>query len=775
LAIVGGSITLALGGSVRPETIQIVDSTTSVFSSYGELESGSIIGYGDNFTGWAASPSVQTRVTSNGLVVNGSFQSFSTWSSISLVKSVDIELGAYPILDVLLNVTIGVRYGIRFFAQHSNGTEYNVWWEGSALDHRSGRGYEAIRANMERQSLLATGRQVDVLSKLQIYVEDPPNTPQNFQLVLSRLLFVNETLADEGGKNYRATYLDLRSIPHDNASWYLNRINIGVSMQGSTNLVFAIYLFDGPLLHGSTTASGIVYNPITAFSEYTFYPNIQPKVFPELLPKSNASIVFVAGSGSIQDVDVSYVNFIFLPTKENPNVSQQSIALLYVYFIFFLFLLPLGIAILVFREFFFRETVGKSTVISVLLAGVVCRLALAATTAHVFDMNVMLASTRGWVQFGTRLGSLGPTLPLTFFLYWIGYSPYSLLQVAGFQDINFLGHAAGLAEGIFVKLFPMVMDILTFFLLLRFKPGGRPFVWATFYLLNPLAIFISSVWGQYEAATMTFIVWATYCMSRQKFAYAAFAFVISGMIQLLGFLPYTLLLAMHGRAKHYASIFGLSLVPLITLAYLPQADLTLRLILSLTGYIRGQYTEPGRYSLLGNFPQLSFVSNLSPLILAGGIVLVGVFFDTYRRRMNTERIVFYTAVSSVAFLLLSNLVASWLWLLPAGLLYALLKEKNDLGAFMLVFGTSMAFLTVSNTTGSAYLLVGDVGIQIQPAVEGIRNQLKIFSVMGAALGILFLFYLRFGAGRAAQTMLRASGITLSLYLMLYFWLAVYPL
>src|SRR5205823_13397424 len=101
----------------------------------------------------------------------------------------------------------------------------------------------------------------------------------------------------------------------------------------------------------------------------------------------------------------------------------QTLGLYYVYFIFFLFLLPLGIAILVFREFLPRKFVPRVNIIAVLIFGVLCRVALAATTVHVFDMNVWLTSTRGWFQFRTPVGSTGPTLPLTFFLYWIFYSP----------------------------------------------------------------------------------------------------------------------------------------------------------------------------------------------------------------------------------------------------------------------------------------------------------------------------------------------------------------
>ncbi len=760
VAIVGAAITLAIGGSVRSDTIRIVDVSSSMESPYGELNSSSVLGYDDNFSGWIPSPpSTQVSQTQSSLVVRGVFQNVSIWTSVILFKIANINLTSYPVLNVNVNLTTSVQYGIRFFAQYPNGTEYNVWWEGSPLDHRPGMGYEAIRINMQREAFLATGHPVETINKMELYVGDPPNSPQSFQLTLSKLSFEDEGLEQVSGNQYRAIYFDLKNTPQDNASWSLNKINSGVTVIASQGSIFSLYFFDGPVLYASTTATGLAYNSLTSFSEYTFYPNLQPQVFPELLPQSSVSIVFVVTSGTLQSATVSYADFVFLPTTTSPVISQQSLGLYFIYFIFFLFLLPVGLAILVFREFLSRKLVPRASVLVVLITGMLCRIALATTTAHVFDMNVYLTSTRGWFQYRTTQGSLGPTLPLTYFLYWISYSPYSLLQVGGFQDLHFLGHASGIVEGVFVKLFPMLMDALIFFLLFRFRMSGASFVWATFYFLNPLAIFISSVWGMYEAATMAFMLWGFYWMMRQKSAGAALAFVVSGMIELLGFFPYVLLLLRTARMRLLKTMLIIILAALPIVLYPPETDLLLRILLSLTGFINGQYSAPGSFTLLGNLPQLSIISRS---------------LDIYHQKMTAERLVFYTALSSVFLLLFSNLLASWVWLLPVCLLYAMMKDKNGLGGFILVFGTTVAFLEVSNLFGSAYLLLGSVGYPILPPIEAIRNRVQIFSAMVTALAFILLFLLMYGSGRSSRTMLRTSGIILSLYLMLYFWLAVYP-
>ena len=773
VGIIGASAVLILGGSVRSDTIRIIDISSSMSSPYGEL-SFSSVGYDDNYTGWKPSQSLQANTTSNSLTVNGTFQSAPTWTSFSFFKNVNMNTTSYPILNVNLSLTSGPRYGIRFFSQFPNGTQYDVWWEGSPLDHRPGKGYESLRVNMQREAILATGHPVQSITKMELYIEDPPYSPTSFQFSLTNLSFETDPLEQVSTGQYRAIYFDLSNVPQENASWSLNKINFGALVQALTGTTYSIYFFDGPLLYASTTATGIAYNSLTPLNQITFYPNLQPQIFPELLPLSNMSIVFVAVSGSLQSVKVQYVNFDFLPSRTAPEPTPQLVGYYYVYFIFFLFLLPLGIAILVFREFFPRASISKNNVMIVLVAGVLCRVALAATTAHVFDMNVLLTSTRGWFQYRNPVGSLGPTLPFTFFLYWIFYSPYALLQLAGFQDTQILGHAAGIVESVFVKLFPILMDLTTFVLLLRFRKDGASFVWATFYLLNPLSIFVSSVWGQYEAATTTLMIWGVYWMSRKRTAIAALAFVVSGMVELFGFLPYLLLLLRTTRMRLYKVLATAALAILPAVLYYPESGSIFRLILGFAGFnvINSGLSQPGRFSLFGTFAQLSFVSQFKPLLLTTALVFGWAIFDTYRRRMDVERIVFYGVVSSVLFLVFTNLIALWFWILPIALLYAIMKQKNDLGAFMLVFGTTIAFLEVSYAFGSNYLIFGQFGA-IVPGIEGLINGRKILSIMAASLSLMLLFFLKYGSGQAKETLLRTTGISVLMYLVLYFWLGVY--
>src|SRR5207237_9681622 len=118
-------------------------------------------------------------------------------------------------------------------------------------------------------------------------------------------------------------------------------------------------------------------------------------------------------------------------------------------------------------------------------------------------------------------------------------------------------------------------------------------------------------------------------------------------------------------------------------------------LLAIVLILNSQSSKSERYTLSGNDTELSMFAKFKPILLSKAVILAAAVLDTYRHKMDAERLVFYTALSSVVLLFFSNLLASWLWLIPICLLYAIMNEKNDLGAFIFVFVPSFAFLEVS--------------------------------------------------------------------------------
>jgi hypothetical protein len=303
--------------------------------------------------------------------------------------------------------------------------------------------------------------------------------------------------------------------------------------------------------------------------------------------------------------------------------------------------------------------------------------------------------------------------------------------------------------------------------LLRFRKGGKGLVWATFYLLNPLAIYVSTVWGQYDGASAALIALGAFWLIRGRTGRAGIAFVFSGMLQLLGFIPYTFTLIRTAVEKKYYSLLGLLGTLLLVVIYWPETLLLYLLILAGAGLTKSlALSGPGLFTLIGNFPSLSFLTGLHPLLFSfGAIGTVGMLYSI-KGKMTPALTLLFTVLACVALLMFSNILAGWIWLLPMALFYAALTEKDGLGVFSLVFGTSTAFLMLSYTIGSRYLLTGDLNYGIVPPLESLGHGTQIFTVSVTALTMILLLLIWRGKGHANKTFALTSGFTIALNLVL---------
>jgi hypothetical protein len=766
-------LTVGLRGVVNPQTIRVVDAKSSS-TSYVESDAASTIGYQENFTGWylgyqSQNVSSDITSTSGGLTIKGNFQPSKESSSAAVFKQVSLDLASFPILDVHLNVSSGVNYGLRFFSKYTNGTTYNVWWEGSPLDHRPGAGAEGIRANLEYQAILATGRTVDALNYLEVYVEAAPNTARSFALSIDRYEFMSDALTplpSEG--EFRVTYEDFGTPAQFGESWYLDKVHFGVTITATAGTVLQMFFIQGLRVYSSLSPSLYVYSPLNQYYEFTFYPSVLQKTFPELLPPSGSSVVLLAKTGFIKSLSIHSLDLIFLlNVEQGSTIPPETFAAYYSYLITFLFSVPVAVALLTFWRFFRLESVGRAPIVAVGMVGLLCRIAIIPIAAHRFDLDVSLASARSWFQYGSPSGSIGPTLPLTFLLYWIPYSFYALLQIFGFHDVFLPTHQDGVLEGVFIRMFPLAADALVFLVLTRLKAGGKGLVWATFYLLNPLAIYISAVWGQYDGASVALIGLGVYWLVRGRTGRAGITFVLSGMLQLLGFIPYAFTLLRTAMQKKYYSLLGLLGALTLVLVYRPETLLLYLLVLAALGLTKTlTLSGPGLYTLIGNLPSLSFVATLHPLLLSMGAIGITATFYTAKGKMTPASTILFTGLASVALVLFSSLLAGWIWLLALPLFYASLKGKDGLGVFSLVFGTSTAFLMMSYTVGSRYLLTGDPNYKVVPLVESLNRGVQIFAISATLLTLIMLLLMWRGKGDANKTLVLTSGFTVALNLIL---------
>ena len=771
--VLASVLTIGLRGAVSPQTIRVVDAKAHS-TSYGESDSASRMGYEENFSGWYIGyqdHNVMAQVVPDvaSLTIHGQFQSADRFTSVAVFKQVNVDLASYPILEASLNASSGVSYGLRFYAKYPNGTTANIWWEGSPLDHRPGIGPETIRANLEYQSILATGLSFSSLDYLEVYLEAAPNAATSFALSISQLELRSDAftpLPSQG--EFRAVYVNMGTPDFSGNSWSLDKIHLGVTLTASAGTVVEMFLVQGSKVYSSQLTSAYVYSVLNRYNLFTFYPSESLKIFPELLPSSGSSLVLLARTGSIHDLSVDSLNLIFLPGESSSTISPGTFAEYYAILVSFLLVVPVASALLIFWRFFSRETIGRLPVVAIAVVGFACRFAIVPIAAHRFDMDVFLTSGRSWFQYGTPSGSIGPTLPLTFLLYWLPYSFYALLQILGFHDVFLPTHQEGIVEGAFIRMFPFAADALVFLVLLQVRKGGKGLVWATFYLLNPLAIYISAVWGQYDGASVALIALGSFWLIRGRVGRAGVAFVISGMLQLLGFIPYTLTLLRTAIEKKYYTLLVLVSGLLLVIAYWPETLLLYLLALAATGVTKSLVLGgPGIYTLIGNYSSLSVLSTLHPLVISFGAIGASSVFYAAKGKMTPDATLLFTGLASVALLLFSNILAGWIWLLPIVLLYGALKGKEGLGAFSLVFGTSTAFLMMHFTVGSRYLLTGNASFPVIPVIESLSHGLEIFVLSVTVLTGILLLLMWHGRTDASKTLALTAGFTVALDLALF--------
>ncbi|MGI0091192.1 MAG: hypothetical protein ACREBS_05740 [Nitrososphaerales archaeon] len=754
LVLIGFLLTVILPGTVPHETIHILNGQQYLVQTYAEATSVSAVNYFDRQSNWTLGstslPAASVQVGSSSITtLSGSFKPDSRASSVMISRQLSVNLMQHPILFVAIQVTQGIGYGIKFFSTAGNKT-LSLWSNGDVLDHRKGTGQiENIQINVQLLSKLNTGSTAQNITKMQIYVEraaSPSNTP--FSLAIQQLEFLNYSMvtSPQSGGSYHSMYFTFSDFPINASSWVLNKIDLELKVSASAGASYEIYQFNG-----TSTLTGTVYHysPDTSTYQYSLYPKGSLTVLPDTLPRpGNYSLVVVALGGVLSNVQLQSVSFVYSPVQNSSSMvaSTAGESWWYFYLVLFLFAIPVGTALAIYNHYRKRGEFKVWHVIVAIALGLGCRIALAPVGNQPFDLSIYATSARGWFEYATPSTSFGPTLPFTFFLYWIPYSFYGLLLKLGFHDFFILNHQVGFFESIFLKGFPIAADLFVCYLILRFDSGARGKVLALFYFLNPLAIYISSVWGQYEAGTISFVILGFLFMSRedvgirQEFK-VTLAFAISALTEIVGLITFVFLLAKALVSRQIVRALILASPLALLLVYPPEWHV---IYLIFSGSI-GQssallFSNPHTpYTIFSNF---SGVSSYHPLIVL--LLIVGIAY-IIRRKFDLENTIAFTFLSFVIFLLFAGQEPQWwLFLVPLGLIYAIVSGKFAFGPYMFVFGTMIAFLILTFTQGSGYILFGNPRLDLVPAIEGARHGIDVYTVTTAIGALVAVGYLIFG-------------------------------
>ncbi|MDA4131293.1 MAG: hypothetical protein OK457_11030, partial [Thaumarchaeota archaeon] len=664
------------------------------------------------------------------------------------------------------------------------------WSNSDVLNHRTGTGQmENIQINLQQLSQSNTGKFARNITQMQAYVERRAlNFSTNFSVLIQNMKFLNYKISSyQTGQSYHSVYLTFDNMPTaDNSSWILNKIDLNLHISAPPGTSYEIYQ-----INGSKALSGSLYTYSSAIAnyDYSLYPQGKPIIFPESLPPSDGySIVLVAQPGSLSNVSVNSVSFVFTPSANftSAPVTAATVSAVgswwYGYLIFFLFAAPVGVAFFLYNRFKKEEEFQPWQIGIAIGTGIICRLALAPIAAQPFDIGIYATSARGWFEFGSPGTSLGPTLPVTFFLYWVPYSYYALLLKLGFHDFFILGHQTGFFESIFLKGFPIASDLFVCYLIYRFSSNGFGKLFAFFYLLNPLSIYVSSVWGQYEASTVAFIVLGFLYQMRKGdeeengiLTYdlkASLAFVMSALIELVGLIPLAFLALKSVFTRPFNPLKLLLLISPAALLFVIPSEFHLVYLIFAAAVgassvlLLSQPHTP--YTILSNFPGLAA---LHPLVLLLGI-LAAVFI--FRRKFDLQSLVSYTLIAFVVFLIFSAQQPQW-WvlILPLVFVYALVSEKHSLGTYMLAFGTMTAFLILTFTQGSGYMIFGSAKFNLVPAIENAKNGIDLFTVTTTVGALTILGYLLAGDRvLGTRPLLRGSVILSAVLALSFFWFTI---
>src|SRR5437588_6751806 len=134
--------------------------------------------------------------------------------ALSIVRTLTVNLTAYPITYMLINVSPSISYGIRFYSQ-SSGSTVPLWAESDAFNYQRGTGRaENVQVNMFQLIESNTGKVYDSTSSVTIYVEQSPSTQAtNFSVQIKKFEFLNfPLLSAPASGSYHAIYVGLGQI-----------------------------------------------------------------------------------------------------------------------------------------------------------------------------------------------------------------------------------------------------------------------------------------------------------------------------------------------------------------------------------------------------------------------------------------------------------------------------------------------------------------------------------------------------------------------------------
>src|SRR6185437_8461084 len=127
----------------------------------------------------------------------------------------------------------------------------------------------------------------------------------------------------QADQSYHSIYFTFSGLPKQGPSWTLNKINLGLQLNGSSSTSYVIFQLNGT----SSQSTGVFhFSPSIASYEYTLYPNGNARIFPDDLPPADDyAIVIISLTGVLDQVRLLSVYFVFTQVQDSSQISISSI------------------------------------------------------------------------------------------------------------------------------------------------------------------------------------------------------------------------------------------------------------------------------------------------------------------------------------------------------------------------------------------------------------------------------------------------------------------
>ena len=309
------------------------------------------------------------------------------------------------------------------------------------------------------------------------------------------------------------------------SGYYPKRTYISYDLSAQTGTLYTIFLFTDyqgkPLLFGGYQAfthanSSSPIGTIIDFDSGESYNSTEPlSSLSSILTDGQIAVIFVPlNSSSFTSLRVESVQTTWglLPFSTsgflNEQVSDPEAAVAVSFMLVTSVAIPALLSLAAWRRYRGRWMTSRE-MLFLFVGAAAIRLALAPVTGFIDTDN--FAATASTFFSSGAFGIDWVSLPGFLYVELASYFPYALLRGLGFTDWTVLAHSTYLVEALFVKAPSILADLGTGLVLAkiaeRFRPNLKGVVLGL-YLFNPLTVYISGVYGQFDTV-FVFLMLAT--------------------------------------------------------------------------------------------------------------------------------------------------------------------------------------------------------------------------------------------------------------------------